>query len=332
MKHIVALAILIIIALAAPSHATDLYFGGDVDTNWETAGNWWLDAGKSSAAGRIPASGEFAFAATGYASYVVINSNLNMGAGGCCLPFWLAAGYTISGGTWAAAMDGDATAAVSAGTFVVTRGNADMSANVSGGTWTTSSQFEFGTGTISGGTFDMTDSCFDTTTVTAGTFTLNSGCQIVSTCTFSGGTFTLTSRLYNYGVINGGTWSGGTLWSTDGYEISGGTFNNVDVTVKSQTIVDLGISGGTFDANGSVTVEGGNYGSSGLIAGGTFRCPITFLGIPTQPTKVTGGTFYGAITGIPNDATGGVSLGGANSGGSSLKWYPKSDIVGSGLF
>jgi hypothetical protein len=36
----------------------NLYFNGEVDTDWDTIGNWWLDAGYSSAAGRLPANGD----------------------------------------------------------------------------------------------------------------------------------------------------------------------------------------------------------------------------------------------------------------------------------
>jgi hypothetical protein len=36
----------------------NLYFNGDVDTDWDTIGNWWSDAGYSSAAGRLPANGD----------------------------------------------------------------------------------------------------------------------------------------------------------------------------------------------------------------------------------------------------------------------------------
>jgi flagellar hook-associated protein FlgK len=36
----------------------NLYYNGAVDTNWDTVGNWWLDSGYSSAAGRTPANGD----------------------------------------------------------------------------------------------------------------------------------------------------------------------------------------------------------------------------------------------------------------------------------
>jgi hypothetical protein len=40
---------------AVPVAAT-LYFDGAVDDAWTTVGNWWLDAGHTQAAGRLPAS------------------------------------------------------------------------------------------------------------------------------------------------------------------------------------------------------------------------------------------------------------------------------------
>jgi hypothetical protein len=42
---------------AVPVAAT-LYFDGAVDDAWTTVGNWWLDAGHTQAAGRLPAEDE----------------------------------------------------------------------------------------------------------------------------------------------------------------------------------------------------------------------------------------------------------------------------------
>jgi hypothetical protein len=36
--------------------AVTLYFNGVVDGDWTTVGNWWLDAGHTQAAGRLPAA------------------------------------------------------------------------------------------------------------------------------------------------------------------------------------------------------------------------------------------------------------------------------------
>jgi hypothetical protein len=42
---------------AVPAAAT-LYFDGAVDTDWAEIGNWWLDAGSTQSAGRLPASAD----------------------------------------------------------------------------------------------------------------------------------------------------------------------------------------------------------------------------------------------------------------------------------
>jgi hypothetical protein len=47
--------------------AATLYFDGDVDSAWTTVGNWWLDAGHTQPAGRLPTS----------ADSVVASANIN---------------------------------------------------------------------------------------------------------------------------------------------------------------------------------------------------------------------------------------------------------------
>jgi hypothetical protein len=43
---------------AVPPEPATLYFNGAVDDAWTTVGNWWLDAGHTQAAGRLPTSDE----------------------------------------------------------------------------------------------------------------------------------------------------------------------------------------------------------------------------------------------------------------------------------
>jgi hypothetical protein len=43
---------------AVPPGPATLYFDGAVDSDWTTVGNWWLDAGHTQAAGRLPTSEE----------------------------------------------------------------------------------------------------------------------------------------------------------------------------------------------------------------------------------------------------------------------------------
>jgi hypothetical protein len=45
-------------AVQVYSAAATLYFNGSVDTDWAEIGNWWLDAGSTQPAGRLPASAD----------------------------------------------------------------------------------------------------------------------------------------------------------------------------------------------------------------------------------------------------------------------------------
>jgi len=127
---------------AGPAAAT-LYWNGVVDNEWTTVGNWWLDAGHTEPAGRLPAEDE---------SVVVTESIIAIGT---------VANFTLNdfgGLTGSLTVTGMATFndfSVNAGDIT---GNAtfnDSSANI---------------GTVTGTATFNDSSCNNTNTGTAGTF------------------------------------------------------------------------------------------------------------------------------------------------------------------
>jgi hypothetical protein len=59
--------------------AATLYFDGDVDSAWTTVGNWWLDAGHTQPAGRLPTSADSVVASAGITAsgQTVVDFTLN---------------------------------------------------------------------------------------------------------------------------------------------------------------------------------------------------------------------------------------------------------------
>jgi hypothetical protein len=59
--------------------ATILYFDGDANGDWETLGNWWLDAEHTQAAGRLPTSADSVVASAGITAsgQTVVDFTLN---------------------------------------------------------------------------------------------------------------------------------------------------------------------------------------------------------------------------------------------------------------
>lgn len=119
------------------------------------------------------------------------------------------------------------------------------------------------------------------------------------------------------GKISSGVWNGpitGGGWGQNGTarcELAGGTFNG------TVSCVVLKISGGTFASDVSMTISFTQSSTQNQITGGTFNAPVVIEGkapsLGTLPdslisagifnstvnlkgAKVTGGTFYGAVT------------------------------------
>jgi hypothetical protein len=148
--------------------AVTLYFDGAVDFDWTTVGNWWLDAGHTQAAGRLPAEDESVVASNGViaSGQTVVNfTSLNVGIEGP---------LTVTG---------MATFNDSSNNFGTVTGNATFngsSANSSEGTVTGNATFSntsFNEGTITGNaTFNDSSNNFGTVT---GTVT----CNTTGTCT-----------------------------------------------------------------------------------------------------------------------------------------------------
>lgn len=301
MKKIIAALCL----LGLSAFAATYYWSDDVDANWETQNNWWNDADKNSQATSLPGSGDDVTWASGETSYALINSAVSLGAGTCNVDVWVTMTGAISSGTFTTGFDSDSSSTVSGGVFSGgPHQQAGVNANISGGTF--SGDYVWFQGTISGGTF--------------------SGSNQIFGCTINGGTFTGTPVLDGSSLaVYGGTFSGTTVTHWGGY-IMGGTFTGTAFEIGASSGNYPEIAGGTFTA--TATVRATSYGSGpGIISEGTFYCKVT---VADPYTIISGGTFYGLLDG-PFCLTGGTSYGGS-TGESMLKWFPKSDIIGSGLF
>jgi hypothetical protein len=68
---------------AVPPGPATLYFDGAVDDDWAEVGNWWLDAGHTQAAGRLPAEDESVVATASIAAsgQTVANFTIDGGSG-----------------------------------------------------------------------------------------------------------------------------------------------------------------------------------------------------------------------------------------------------------
>lgn len=304
MRKLIVAAVVCLLCL--PAFTATYYWSDDVDGNWETQNNWWNDAGKTSQATSLPGNGDSVEWATGETTYALINSAVGLGAGTCSVDIWIGASGSVSSGTFAGYIDTDTGSDITGGTF----------------TGTQYQQLAF-QGDISGGTFSG-DGLYLACAVADGTF---SGSQMLySPCIVSGGTWSGSSLVLDTNaIVNGGTYTVSTVSVYAGADISGGTWSSA-ITVGEYP--GGTISGGTFTTSSTVTMDYSIPPDYNTITGGTFYCTVTFTG---TENKVEGGTFHGQLDGVFTPY-GGTSLGGSSGGETMMKWYPKSDIIGSGLF
>jgi hypothetical protein len=158
--------------------AVTLYFNGAVDDAWTTVGNWWLDAGHTEPAGRLPNSVDsvVATAAVTASGQTVANFTLNDPNGNF---FGLSGTLTVTG---------DATFNDSSGNDATVTGNATFSNN----------SFNFGT-VIGNATFNN-DSFNDNTVNGNATFNDSSGNSFGGTVS---GDATFNDSSYNNGTVTG---------------------------------------------------------------------------------------------------------------------------------
>jgi hypothetical protein len=169
--------------------AATLYFDGDVDSAWTTVGNWWLDAGHTQPAGRLPTSADSVVASANITAsgQTVVDFTLTSGSLSGTLTVTGMATFNGEAGIGSSGtVTGNATFNDDSGTDGTVTGNATFNNN------------SFNSGTVSGdATFN--DSSFNFGTVT-GDATFNDSSGNFSTVT---GDATFNDSSFNDGTVDG---------------------------------------------------------------------------------------------------------------------------------
>lgn len=277
------------------------FFNVSLDNSWNSAGNWFQDAGEETPNLAIPADGDVIY--SGDTSTITVDTAVNpLSCDAACHVT-----STISGGTWSKAISVANGGSIVGGTFTANLAIA-AGGSLSGATINYTSIVTF-----AGGNYNLTNctitgggSSGPTLTPAAGVIVMNDGCTWDANTAFD----TMSGGIFLGFILDGsGQWTGnydGNLNNRANWD----SFYPCDNAAYNATIDSTAFSfptSGTCDA-GIVTVgvgsqlNGGSYsgaiGCSGHLGGGTYTGSIIWLSNDSPHNMDVTGITLTADTGI----------------------------------